>query len=917
MSTVCRGSITWCGLSWNASSETLDSRTAAGPQSCEVPKPWRSWRAAASARTRSSHPSAPGAWGKSTGPATPASGARSPSRSSRADAAADPERLRRFQREARAVAALNHPHILAVYDIGSDAGVDYVVFELLEGQTLRRRLEPGPLPARKVVDYGVQICRGLAAAHERGVVHRDLKPENLFLTAGGQVKILDFGLAKLSEPADRGRSARGADESTAVTAGGPRSGDGRLHVPGAGRGQRADARSDLFALGAILYEMLSGRRAFRGDTAADTLARSCAAIRPRSRRSGVPPGLERVVRRCLEKRPRASASRAPGTSAFALETLTGPSGSEVVPPPRTRRRWLKWAALLAAVAGAILVAVWIKGPRGSPPIGPITPVTSDAAQKQDVAFSPDGKQLAFTRVGEEWPPDLYVKLIGGAEPILITHRAFTPAWSPDGREIAFIRHVEKTGGGEEDAVFGIPALGGPERQLATLGQVEHGLSYSPDGKLLAMANQERAEERPGIFLLSLETGEKRRLTRPSPGTIVGDSRPRFSPDGRTLAFVRAREGFDDDVYVVPVEGGEPRRVTRGCLLVVDFDWAPDGRSLILIPGHVLRVATTTLFRAPVAGGELQALGVGEDPYAMAVSRQGNRLAYVRSHGTRIIWRLARPAAREKQKPPVRILASDWDDWNGPYSPDGRLIAFTSFRSGNSEIWVSDGDGSNPRQITFLDGLYTGTASWSPEGRELCFSSNNPGNGDIYVIPAVGGIPRQLTTDPSNEWFCSWSRDGQWVYFDSSRSGRREVWKVHARGGTATQVTRSGGVFAQEAPDGRSLFFTKANLFEPGPPPGLWRMPAEGGQEAQVLPNVASDGFSVVGRGIYHLNRNAQPGPAIEFYDFATDRVSRIAVLAIEGHLHSFGFAVSPDERNFLYTVWPKPKCDIVLVENFR
>jgi dipeptidyl aminopeptidase/acylaminoacyl peptidase len=275
-----------------------------------------------------------------------------------------------------------------------------------------------------------------------------------------------------------------------------------------------------------------------------------------------------------------------------------------------------------------------------------------------------------------------------------------------------------------------------------------------------------------------------------------------------------------------------------------------------------------------------------------------------------------PAAGEKENPPVRILDSGFFDWNGSYSPDGRQVTFASFRSGYAETWVANSDGSNPRQVTFLEGLVAGTARWSPDGRELCFSSNKPGNVDIYIAAAAGGIPRQLTTDPSSEFFCSWSRDGRWVYFDSGRSGRRELWKVSAGGGAAVQVTRNGGVFAQETPDGRSLFFTKAGLLEPGAP-GLWRMPAEGGLETQVLPNVVSDGFSVVERGIYVLNRTADPGPAIEFYDFASRRVRRITRLAIEGELHSWGFVVSPDERSFLYTVWRPPKADIVLVENFR
>jgi Tol biopolymer transport system component len=678
-----------------------------------------------------------------------------------ADHASDPERLRRFEQEARAVAALNHPHILAVFDVGSEGGVAYIVFELLEGQTLRRRLERGPLPARKAADYAVQICRGLSAAHARGIVHRDLKPENLFLTQEGQVKILDFGLATLRPPQAAERIDSLSPTQSAPTAAGAVLGTLGYMSPEQVRGQPADARSDLFVLGAILYEMLSGRRAFRGETAADTDAAILKQEAPEivGGDGPVPPGLERVVRRCLEKDPEERFQSARDV-AFALEALTGPSGSEVLPPLRPKRRWLQWVALVTVVTAAILLAVWITRRSASPAVGPVIPITSDEAVEVDVAFSPDGKQLAFTRVDEKGVPDLHVKLIGGGEPILITRDAFSPAWSPDGREIAFIRHVERAIGGTEDAVFVVPALGGQERQLATLGETGGGLSYSPDGRLLALPSQEQPDDRPGIFLLSLETGKKRRLTRPPPGTIIGDYLPRFSPDGRTVAFARAREAADEDVYLVPVEGGDPRRVTRGCFLMASFDWAPDGRSLVVVPNLALRVATRTLFRVPAAGGE------------MARSWPG-------------IWRWERPAAGEAQRPPVRILASNLFDVSGAFSPDGRRIAFTSYRSGYAEIWVSDSDGSQPRQLTFLKGLLTTFPRWSPDGREISFFSDKPGNLDIYVVPAAGGIPRQLTSETSNEASSSWSGDGRWIYFDSSRSGRREVWKVPAAGGTAT------------------------------------------------------------------------------------------------------------------------------------
>jgi TolB-like protein/tetratricopeptide (TPR) repeat protein len=275
----------------------------------------------------------------------------------------DPERLRRFETEARAVASLNHPHILALYDVGTHDGVPYAVMELLEGRTLRTALARGPLPPRKVVDYGVQICRGLAAAHERGIIHRDLKPENLFVTRDGQIKILDFGLAKLTGPVEGGDTAH----SQIPTATEPRlvMGTAGYMSPEQARGRPADARSDLFSLGAILYEMLSGRRAFSRDTSADTLSailnEDPPEIQPGS--GSVPPGLERVVRRCLEKSPQ-ERTQTVRELAFALEALSTAGGAL----PRSRRGLWAGAAALAVLAAVTAGSLWLR-PRVEPPSG--------------------------------------------------------------------------------------------------------------------------------------------------------------------------------------------------------------------------------------------------------------------------------------------------------------------------------------------------------------------------------------------------------------------------------------------------------------------------------------------------------------------------------------------------------------------
>jgi serine/threonine protein kinase len=320
--------------------------------------------------------------------------------------AKNPEALTRFAREARAVASLNHPHILAVHDIGSDHGVDYVVFELLEGRTLRHRLERGPLPARKVVDYGVQVCRGLAAAHERGVVHRDLKPENLFLTADGQVKILDFGLAKLSGPAADQDALPQAETRTAVTEAGRVMGTVGYMSPEQAVGQRADARSDLFALGAILYEMLSGKRAFGGDTPAETLAAILRSDPPEIETGGVPPGLERVVRRCLEKDPgeRFQAAR---DVAFALEAIGAVAAHSVSAPsaaPATSGLKLhpRPMGLLAVAALATVAALgYLAGVRRAGPSEPpaFERVTFRRGAVFAARFAADGETIVF---GASW-----------------------------------------------------------------------------------------------------------------------------------------------------------------------------------------------------------------------------------------------------------------------------------------------------------------------------------------------------------------------------------------------------------------------------------------------------------------------------------------------------------------------------------
>jgi eukaryotic-like serine/threonine-protein kinase len=839
------------------------------------------------------------------------------------DSSVDPERLRRFQREARAVAALNHPHIIAVYDVGSDNGVDYVVFELLEGQTLRRRLESGRLPPRKVVEYGVQLCRGLAAAHGRGVVHRDLKPENLFLTAGGQVKILDFGLARQTGPGGDEDEVSRAETRSAVM------GTAGYMSPEQAQGQRADARSDLFALGAILYEMLSGRRAFWRSTRDETLAAVLRSDPPEIEAGEVPPGLDRVVRRCLEKDPGERFQSAHDLG-LALETLSGPGLP--IPGSKRQRRILRsivagLAALGAIVIGLVMWRLWARGLQRQPtdPVR-IVPFTADGGLKFAPRLSPDRERVAYSWTGpgnDNW--DVYVKAIGhGTRPLRLTeHKAsdLGPVWSPDGRQIAFVREL-----GTEAAIYTVPSHGGQERRLIEVagsvrsqvdGSLIPFLSWSADEEWLAYSEKLRDDEPARIVRLSLATLQKEPLTSP-PEDSLGDLYPELSPDGRRLAFVRAASrvwGFHD-VWVQPVEEQRARRLTFAKYTYCGgLAWTADGADLVYAIETNGSVAGGQIVRVPVAGGDPRPLaGVGSDVAWPSI--RADRMVHaqlVPSPGG--IWRMRGRRSSPADRVPQRLIASQWNDLGAAYSPDGRRIAFASDRSGTQGVWVSDEHGANPVPLTAsFSSLGGGGSPWSPDGRRIVFFSKESGSWDLYLVDSKGGRPRRLTHERSAEGAGSFSRDGRFVYFFSDRSGQLRIWKMPVDGGPARQVSQRAGYYAQESWDGRSVYFSDPHEH------GIWKVPVEGGEETLVVRGLGVlTGWDISPAGIYYAMTRphdvAGGEYTVRFLDFESGRTETL--LRKEGHFWHDALRVSPDEKWILYDEEPVPQSEIMLTENFR
>jgi len=832
----------------------------------------------------------------------------------------DPNRLRRFDREARAASALNHHNILTIYEIAQLDGLHSIATEFIDGVTLRERIRSKELKLSETLNIAEQIASALVAAHEAGIVHRDIKPENVMLRRDGYVKVLDFGLAKLTEQ----QTVKRVNASAAVA--GTNTDTGVMGTvgymsPEQARGQSVDHRTDIFSLGVVIYEMVTGQMPFEAKTARDVIVPIPEQEPPPLVHylPEAPSELQLIVNKAL----RQDKEERYQTITELLTDLKSVRSKRSAKSRFTARRLGSLAATLAVVVGGL---VWFyassRTVKSSLPPMKVVPFTSSAGSEWVGAFSPDGNQIAYVWKGEKDDNiDVYVKQIGVEKPLRLTSDPsadFCALWSPDGQNVAFVRYTEAGA-----AIFMVPASGGAESKLLTLGSnvpFPPAWDWSPDGKFIAFTDKPSKDEPAKIFLISPDTLARHPLTAPTRNlggvefVNLGDSEPVFSPDGQSVAFVRQNSLVSADIYIVPIAGGEPRRLTFENAAVGGLTWTADGREIIFSSSNPF-VRNGSLWRIQASGGAPERFTVaGYGVMSPHISRRGNRLAYVQASGDYNIYNMDVSDTAVSKNPPTKLIASTRNDVSPQFSPDGRRIVFASDRSGNSEIWMCDSDGSNVVQMTSLNKALAGTPRWSPDGQQIAFDLFEDRRGHIYVISTAGGHPRPITTGDFDDIVPSWSRNGKWIYFASNRTGVYQVWRVPAEGGEAVQLTTLGGGLAFESFDGKYVYYVKD-----WQNPGIWRVPVDGGEEVQVLASFHSENngdWAVVEDGLYFINPDPKDGIAMEFFDFAARKVRQVGKLG-KVSINTNCIAVSPDRRQILYVQIDHSGEDIMLVENFH
>jgi eukaryotic-like serine/threonine-protein kinase len=793
------------------------------------------------------------------------------------------ERLQRFEQEAQAAGALNHPNILAIHDVGTHGGAPFVVSELLEGETLRERMNGSALPARKAVGYGLQIARGLAAAHEKGIVHRDLKPENIFVTRDGHVKLLDFGLAKLMRRGGGREVDMSAPTLQVNTMPGQVMGTVGYMSPEQVRGEAVDHRTDIFAFGAVLYEMLTGRRAFQRKTAVETL-NAILKEEPQELESvngPIPPALGRVVSHCLEKKKEERFQSARDLS-FDLETLSGLSTSAMTPAASApaKPQWRPRPAIyLAALLAAVVVAAFFAGRKSGSAVGrqgaesappEFQRLTFRRGAIPSARFAPDGQTIIYTA---SW---------GGEQPQLFLTRPESPESRPLGLQDAMLLAVSSTGemaillhptlplNRAKGTLARMPMAGGAPRELL---RDVRAADWSPDGKQLAVIR---------------EAGEKLRLEYPI-GTVLyetGDyiDSPRVAPKGDLIAFI---ENWNN-IVVIDL-AGRKRVLSNKWGVVSGLGWSPSRDEIWFTASEV---GWLTALYVSTLSGEHRLVARGPQALNFEDISSDGRLLLSNQSTRKGLLALLPGETQERDL--------SWLDWAhlADISDDGSALLFTEQgEGGGSElaVYLRKTDGSPAVR------LGEGAAqALSPDGEwVLSILQGTPNR--LVILPVGAGESKTLTDDKFDCWGAEWFPDGKRILVAGKAPGQGErSYILNTEGGALLPVTPEGVVARLISPDGKLLIAGRRRQS-----PSI--VPAEGGEPRPIKGLLDGDDliqWSADGRSIY-VKRNAQDSAKVQIsrLDLATGHreLWKEVVPDPTRLARTVPMAVTPDGKSYAYT----------------
>jgi eukaryotic-like serine/threonine-protein kinase len=818
----------------------------------------------------------------------------------------------RLEREARAISALNHPHICTLYDMGPN----YLVMELLAGDMLNARIRCGKLPLEQVLQYGQQIASALGEAHARGIIHRDLKPGNIMFTETG-MKVLDFGLAKVASPA-----LQSLTESHAVM------GTPAYMAPEQVRGEHAGPAADLFALGLVLYEMAEGRLPVPGVSLASAwTSGTTVEIPPLSDRSRTARGLSKLIWQLLELAP----ERRPGSAAEVRDRLDRLAADLAVQPGRKRAPLVAALMALISVAGA---GIWWSEARNvssSPSLtaAGVSKLTSFPGDENDPAVSPDGRSVAFSWNGETGDNfDIYVMPLRGEMAVRLTRdpaRDISPAWSPDGSQIAFLRLRTVSKG---DLVV-VPSGGGPERVLREIVLREDIyralrplLTWTPDGSGIVYTTLDTESGRAGLYLAALQGPATRQLLSAAEGTL-GNTSPAFTRDGKWLAYTEAYGPYHSRLFVRPVTAGfqfrgEPIRVSgQQDTLIGSPVWSPNGKRLLytrdkeIVEWHPsgrseqIYVGTTRLT------GMSAAWRLQEKPRIVTSDRprQELRSVHLRQGGLVVSGE------------PVAFGNSAGSRGNPQFAPDGKRIVFVDNRSGAFEVWVADANSQNSRQLTHLNSTLIGFPHWSADSKRIAFHSWTGNQPQIFTCDLEpnlsepssrkqGNGAKQISNANFGAISPVWSVDGTFLYF--SRIAGSRIFRIPATGGPIEEVfDGSGGMVT---PGGHRFVYFKIGH------PGIFSRSLDGdpatNPEEKLVDDYKppGDDLNPFMDGVYYISWNGDgQRRSVRFYSYAQKKSSDVFILP--GPVGSpQDLAVSPDRSQMVYHQLSGLGTDLSIIE---